>query len=248
MGSSNVHALPAKGSIGRHPRLQRDIPPNAARQLFGGCLSPASLNRGLRQMYQSRWGLSSEERELLNHSCCLSSAVAMRVLRSCCYLVGGVVDHQVQYTLHPPLMKPSDEIVDVLYSPVGRMDIAIVGNVVSHVDLRRLEDCFLSTVDHISWVQDGLTWTKPYGVDSHILQVIELVDDATNVTPTIAVAVLKRGRVNLINGRLFPPAVLRSALGMLHHGDCHCAYVSRQKSNTECVSAPFEATSPAVLY
>lgn len=38
-------------------------------QLFGGPLSPLSLILGSRQMYQSLFGLSREDRDSLNHAC-----------------------------------------------------------------------------------------------------------------------------------------------------------------------------------
>jgi len=56
---------------------------------------------------------------------------------------------------------------------------------------------------------------KPNHVDAEILEVIEPAGDAVQVTDAVAVRVLERARVNLVDDCFFPP-VLRVAV---NHSD-----------------------------
>lgn len=53
-------------------------------------------------------------------------------------LVAGVVDHQVHQQLHSPVMAALDQPLDINDRAVLVRDTVVVGNVVAHVDLRRL--------------------------------------------------------------------------------------------------------------
>lgn len=79
-------------------------------------------------------------------------------------LITGVIDHQIHHVLHPPLMQTPDQIVMVLHRPIRGVDVAVVGNVVAHVDLRGCED-----------------WAEPDAVDAEGVDVVQARDYAGNV-------------------------------------------------------------------
>lgn len=60
-------------------------------------------------------------------------------MRWCTYLVRGVVDDQVHDELHAPRVNLVLKLLPVVESTVRLVNIAVVGNVVAHVRLRRLE-------------------------------------------------------------------------------------------------------------
>ena len=52
-------------------------------------------------------------------------------------LVRGVVGHEVDEDLEPSLMRAGNELIEVLQRSVFRIDVAIVGDVIAVVLLRR---------------------------------------------------------------------------------------------------------------
>ena len=55
-------------------------------------------------------------------------------------LVGCVVDNEIHHQLHVSLVKSGDQLVDVFQCAVAWIDVFVIGNVVSHVDLWRFVD------------------------------------------------------------------------------------------------------------
>ena len=80
-----------------------------------------------------------------------------------------------------------------------RVDVAVVGDVVARVGLRR-----------------GVERREPDGVDAERAQVGQARGDAGEVTDAVAVAVGPRARVDLVDHRLAPPGGVRAVRGV--HG------------------------------
>ncbi len=81
-----------------------------------------------------------------------------------------------------------DEIVEVGQGPVHRIDSRVVGNVISEIVLGR-----------------GVVRRQPDGVHPEIDEVVEAGDDPGYVPNTVAVAVLKTPRIDLIDDSALPP-------------------------------------------
>ena len=77
------------------------------------------------------------------------------------------------------------------------MNAGIIGNIVPEIGHRRRKDR-----------------GDPDGVDAKLFQVIEPADDAFQVADPIAVAILKRSWIDLINNSFLPPQVI---FGLLLH-------------------------------
>lgn len=124
-------------------------------------------------------------------------------------LIAGVVDHQIHQRLHPPFVAALDEALDVLDRAVLVRDAVVVRDVIAHVDLGRLVDR-----------------TQPDDVDTQLLDVVQLGDDAGKVADAVIVGVLERGRIDLVDGAFLPPRPVDVfALVMLVRlrcRGCHC--------------------------
>ena len=85
-------------------------------------------------------------------------------------LVAGVVDDEVHDDLEPALVRAGDQLVDVGEATEQRVDVLVVADVVAIVVLRRLVDR-----------------RQPNHVNPQRGKVIELRDDAMDVTDAIAI-------------------------------------------------------------
>lgn len=56
--------------------------------------------------------------------------------------------------------------------------------------------------------REGLTRAHPHHVDAEVPDIVQLLDDAPDVAPAVAIAVLERRRVDLVDGRFLPPGAL----------------------------------------
>ena len=80
---------------------------------------------------------------------------------------------------------------EVAQRPVGRVDLAVVGDVVAVVAQRR-----------------GIEGQQPQRGDPELLEVVELVDQAAEVADAVAVAVVERPHVELVDDRVLVPVRL----------------------------------------
>ena len=103
-------------------------------------------------------------------------------------LIGGVVDDQFGDHLQAAAMRFVDELPKVLQRAVVGMYVGVVGNVVTVVaQWRRIER------------------QQPDGVDAQLLDVIELLRQAGEVADAVAVGVVERLDVHLVDDGVFVP-------------------------------------------
>ena len=103
-------------------------------------------------------------------------------------LVRGVVGDEVEQHPDPARVGGLDEAIEVGEGAEDRVDVAVVGDVVAEVGHRRPEDR-----------------RDPDGVDAEPLQVLEPGRDAREVADPVAVRVLERARVDLVDDARLPP-------------------------------------------
>ncbi len=107
-------------------------------------------------------------------------------------LVGGVVGDQVEDQLQASRTGVGDQGVEVLKRPEQRVDRPVVRDVVAEVGHGRGEDR-----------------RDPDAIDAQVLEVSEPAADPREVAHTVAVGVLKRARVDLVDDAALPPFGLR---------------------------------------
>src|ERR1039458_3004021 len=103
-------------------------------------------------------------------------------------LVRAVVDNQVDDQAHVTPFDAREHGVEVGHSAELGHDLAIVADVVAVVGVGRIE-----------------VRTEPDHGDAQSLQEVELAGDARQVPDAVAVRVLERARIDLIDHSLFPP-------------------------------------------
>ena len=111
-------------------------------------------------------------------------------------LVGGVVDDEVHDQLHPALVHGREQGVEVRERAERRVDVAVVGDVVAGVVLRRRVD-----------------GGEPEHVDAERGEVVEVREDAAQVADPVAVGVREAARPDLVDDGALPP--LRHAASRL---------------------------------
>jgi len=102
--------------------------------------------------------------------------------------VAAVIGHDVEHDLDVALARLGDQPVDRTQVAKDRLHGAVVGDVVADIGIRRNGDR-----------------VQPDGIDAQPLQVVEAIDDALQVTDAIAVGVLERSRIGLIDDAFPPP-------------------------------------------
>jgi hypothetical protein len=110
----------------------------------------------------------------------------------------GVVGHQVEDDTNAAIGCVSDELVEVVEASQVRIDVLVVGDVVAPVGVRR-----------------GEGRRQPERVDAELAEVIEVLDDAAEVTDAVTVAVRERPAVDVIEDGLAPPPLV--VLGTAAH-------------------------------
>lgn len=88
-------------------------------------------------------------------------------------LITSMVHHQIHQKLHTPVMAALDQFLDIRDRAVLIGDTVVVGNVISHIDLRRL-----------------VGRTEPDDIHAQLLDVVELGHDAGDVADAVIVGVL----------------------------------------------------------
>ena len=109
--------------------------------------------------------------------------------------VGAVVDDQVHHELDAVLVRGGKQLVEVFHGAELRHDGTVVGDVVAVVVVR-----------------GGVDGGEPQHLDAEVCQVRDLLGDAGQVTDAVAVGVVERAGVNLVDHRFLPP------LGLGRHG------------------------------
>ena len=103
-------------------------------------------------------------------------------------LVGCVAEHLVDDDLEPQIVRPRHQGVEILHGAEQAIHLDIIRDVVAHIRLRRLED-----------------GREPDGVHAQARYVVEPAHDAGEVTHPVAIGILKRARINLIDNPAAPP-------------------------------------------
>ena len=103
-------------------------------------------------------------------------------------LIGGVVDHQLGDHPQAAAVGLGQEFFEIPQGAVGRMDVAVVGDVVAVVAQRA------RAKGH-----------QPDGGDPEVLQVVELSGQALEIADAVIVAVEKAFDVQLVNDGVFEP-------------------------------------------
>jgi hypothetical protein len=99
-----------------------------------------------------------------------------------------MIGNKIEQDLQAQFMRMRHESVEVIERPEHRRDGAIVGDVVAEVDHWRRVDR-----------------RDPYGVHAKRSEVLQARRDARKIADAVAVCVLKRTRVDLVNHASLPP-------------------------------------------
>lgn len=108
-----------------------------------------------------------------------------------------MIDNQVEYDSQPIAMTSIDQGLHIRHGPIRSINVFVIANIISQVILRTFVER-----------------TDPNCVDTQRLYVFQSRDDATDITDTITVRVLKACRVDLVDRSIFPP---RPYLGLDSH-------------------------------
>src|SRR5215510_2681956 len=102
--------------------------------------------------------------------------------------VGRVVGYEVEDEFQPTLMALLQKGIEVGKAAEALIDVAKIGNVVPEVSHGR-----------------GINRRDPHCVDAQRLQIVEPCADAVQVADAVAVAVLERAWIDLIDDSVLPP-------------------------------------------
>lgn len=103
-------------------------------------------------------------------------------------LVARVVDQDVHHEANAPSMKLLDQLIEVAQRPEERIDVLVIADVIAVVVLRRAVGG-----------RRRLAWS---GVR---LQLVETVDDASQIAGSVTVAVREASGVDLVDDGALPP-------------------------------------------
>ena len=103
-------------------------------------------------------------------------------------LVGTMCRHDVDHQLHAEIVDTFDHRIEIVQRSVFRIDRAIVGNVIAKILLRRGEER-----------------ADPDRINTKVGDVGQARGDARQITDAVAVGILERPRINLIDHGGFPP-------------------------------------------
>jgi hypothetical protein len=114
-------------------------------------------------------------------------------------LLGGVVGHEVDHHAEAAGVCLRQQDIGVRQRAKGRVDVAVVADVVAAVHARR-----------------GVERRQPDRVDAELREVVQPGDDPRQVPDTVAVGVREAARIDLVDHCRTPP---RPAVGLLdrHH-------------------------------
>jgi hypothetical protein len=112
-------------------------------------------------------------------------------------LIGRVIDDQLDENPDVPRVRGADQLREIVERAVGRVDVAVVGDVVSVVAQRRRKE-----------------GEQPEARDADPLQVVELLRDALEIADAVVVAVEERLDVRLIDDRVLVPERIIVEIGI----------------------------------
>ena len=112
-------------------------------------------------------------------------------------LVGGMVDDELGDDPEAAPVRFADELAEVGAGAVVRVDPVIVGDVVAVVAQRR-----------------RIERQQPDRVDAEILDVVELLGEAGEIADAVAVAVVERLDVELVDDRVLVPERIVAPRGL----------------------------------
>ena len=104
-------------------------------------------------------------------------------------LVTGVIYHQIHDDLHTPLMGAIQNLLEGFHAAVHGIDVHVVGNIITAVR-----------------TGGGVQGRKPDAVDAQGFQIVQLFQNAPQVTHAIAVPVLEAPGPDLIKNLVLIPA------------------------------------------
>src|SRR5688572_17720498 len=118
-------------------------------------------------------------------------------------LVRGVIRHEIEDELHAAGVHFREQAIEIFERAERRRDVAVVGDVVAEILHRR-----------------GVDRRDPHRVDAEPREVIEALANAVEIAFAVAVAVLERKRIDLIDDAALPPQRIRGRCGsrVLSHG------------------------------
>jgi len=103
-------------------------------------------------------------------------------------LIGCVVWHQIENDLQIARMRRSNQRIEIIQRAEYRIDSQIVGDVIAKVGHRRRKDR-----------------RQPNRIDAEIAEIEHMIDDSGQIADSVAIRVLKRPWVNLIENSALPP-------------------------------------------
>src|SRR5690348_4598342 len=109
-------------------------------------------------------------------------------------LVGRVVRNEIEDDLQAEFMRLCEQRIEILKRAEERIDAGVIRNVVAEVRHRGDED-----------------WRNPDRIDANLNEIRQPLDDAAQIADAVAVAVLKRAWINLIDDAGLPPRGLHHA-------------------------------------
>ncbi|MGZ2484766.1 hypothetical protein ACVITL_003289 [Rhizobium pisi] len=109
--------------------------------------------------------------------------------------IGGMRDHLVDDDLDAEPVRFRHHLVEIGKRPEDRIDVAVIGNVVAHIGHRRFEER-----------------GKPDRIDAEAGDIRQPAGNPLEVAEPIAVGVLKRARIDLIDHRAAPPVRIPACL------------------------------------
>src|ERR1017187_7831235 len=115
-------------------------------------------------------------------------------------LVRGVIRHEIEDHSKTTEMNLCQQAVEILHRSKDRIDAAIIRHIVAKIGHRRRVDR-----------------RDPDGVNPKSHKVIKTPKNPIQIADPIAVTVLKRARINLVDNAVLPPG------GLLHLNKCSCS-------------------------
>src|SRR5215212_6065918 len=100
----------------------------------------------------------------------------------------GVVHDHVENNLYASLVDFGNQLQYIVHAAVFGSDVGVVRNIVTEIRLR-----------------GGEEWRDPNGFEAQPLDVIQLLEDAWQISNPISIAVIKGTRVDLVNACLVIP-------------------------------------------
>ncbi len=108
--------------------------------------------------------------------------------------IGGMVDYQVQNDFDIPFPGFINQLFHICHGAKIKMNIAVIADIVAIVGIRR-------------WINRA----EPQDANAKILQVVQVLEDARQITNTVPVCILKAAGINLIDHPILPPLFHRSS-------------------------------------